>query len=192
MVYGYVRVSTKGQITNNSFEQQESEILEKYPDAVIYREQFTGMKMKRPVLSELLLVLQPGDILVVTKLDRFARTTVEGIELVHQLFEQKVSIHVLNIGLLEDTTMGQLFLTILLSIAEWERNQIVERTQSGKMIAKQNPGFKEGRPKLHRKAQIKHALELLKTHSYSQVHELTGISVSTLSRAKRRRETEYE
>ena len=185
MVYGYARVSSKGQITNNSFEQQENEIRSKYENVEMYYEQFTGAKIERPLLSSLLNKLQQGDILVVTKLDRFARTTVEGVELVQSLFEKGVSIHVLNIGLLENTTMGKFFLTILLSVAELERNQIVERTQSGKLIAKQDPNFKEGRPKLYKRVQLEHALELLTSYTYKEVEEITGISKSTLIRGKK-------
>lgn len=71
-------------------------------------------------------------------------------------------------------------------LAEFERDMIVERTQEGKAIAKQNPDFREGRPKKYKRAQIEHALELLDSNSYSQVEQLTGISKSTLIRAKRK------
>lgn len=185
MVYGYARVSSKGQTNNNSFEQQESEIKIRYENSIIFQEQFTGMKTKRPILSELISKLQAGDLLVVTKLDRLARTTIEGVELIQSLFSKGVSIHVLNIGLLEDTTMGKFFITVLLAVAELERNQIIERTQEGKAIAKLDPEFKEGRPKVYKRAQINHALELLETYSYKKVEEITGISKSTLIRAKR-------
>ena len=62
---------------------------------------------------------------------------------------------------------------------------IVERTQEGKAIAKQNPEFTEGRPKKYSRQQINHALDLLKNHSYRQVCQMTGISKSTLIRAKK-------
>ena len=145
MIYGYARVSSRSQLDNYSLEQQEQEILNRYPNAIVYKEQFTGTTVHRPKFQDLINKLQKGDVLVVTKLDRFARTTVEGIELVKQLFERGVSVHVFNIGLLEDTSMGQFYLTIMLAVAELERNNIVERTQNGKEIARQNPDFKEGR-----------------------------------------------
>lgn len=88
-------------------------------------------------------------------------------------------------GLVEDTPTGRLMLNVMSSFAEFERDMIVERTQEGKAIAKQNPDFKEGRPKLYGKKQIEHALHLLKSNSYKQVEEITGISKSTLIRAKR-------
>src|SRR5699024_2628344 len=111
--------------------------------------------------NKLIEELQEGDTLVVTKLDRLARNTVEGIQIIEKLFAKGVSVHVLNVGLLENTTMGKFFLTTLLAVAEMERNIIIERTQAGKEIAKQDPNFKEGRPKVHKDSQKAHALELL-------------------------------
>lgn len=88
-------------------------------------------------------------------------------------------------GLIEDTPTERLILSVMLAFAQFERDMIVERTREGKTIAKQNPNFKEGHPKKFKKAQLEHALELLETHSYKQVEELTGISKSTLIRAKK-------
>ncbi|KAA0940641.1 recombinase family protein, partial [Sporosarcina sp. ANT_H38] len=81
--------------------------------------------------------------------------------------------------------MGRLILRMLSAIAEFDRDMIVERLAEGKAIAKQNPDFREGRPKKFTKKQVTHALQLLKTNSYTQVEEITGISKSTLIRAKR-------
>ena len=82
--------------------------------------------------------------------------------------------------------MGKFFLTTLLAVAEMERNIIIERTQAGKEIAKQDPNFKEGRPKVHKDSQKAHALELLYSgKTYKQVEALTGISKSTLIRYKK-------
>lgn len=186
MIYGYCRVSSKGQLDNNSFEQQETEILNKYENAVIIKEQFTGTTTDRPKFNELIEMLQQNDILVVSKLDRLARNTVEGIEIVEKLFNKGVSVHVLNVGLLENTTMGRFFLTTLLAVAEMERNTIIERTQNGKAIAKTKPGFKEGRPKKYTSKQLDNALAMLSvnggTKSYNEVAELLQISKSTLIR----------
>lgn len=191
MIYGYCRVSSKGQLDNNSFEQQEIEILNKYENAVIIKEQFTGTTTDRPKFNELIQMLQQNDILVVSKLDRLARNTVEGIEIVEKLFEMGVSVHVLNVGLLENTTMGRFFLTTLLAVAEMERNTIIERTQNGKAIAKSKPGFKEGRPQKYTQKQLDNALSMLSVNggnkSYNEVAELLGISKSTLIRENNKR-----
>lgn len=186
MIKGYCRVSTRGQLEGNGLEAQEHEILGKYSNAEIVKEAFTGIRTDRPIFNKLIEELQEGDTLVVTKLDRLARNTVEGIQIIESLFAKGVSVHVLNVGLLENTTMGKFFLITLLAVAEMERNIIIERTQSGKEIAKQDPNFKEGRPKKYGKKQIEHALELLESNTYRQVEQLTGISKSTLIRAKKK------
>lgn len=186
MIYGYCRVSTKGQLEGNSIQAQEQEILERYENAEIIHEVYTGTKTDRPVFNKLIERLKEGDTLVVSKLDRLARNTIEGIQIVEDLFSEGVAVHVLNVGLLENTSMGRFFLTTLLAVAEMERNTILERTQSGKEIAKQRDDFKEGRPKKYTEKQIKHALKLLENNSYKEVEGLTGISKSTLIRAKRK------
>lgn len=198
-VYGYARVSTKSQLDNNSLEQQEQEILAKYDGANVIKEQYTGTTTNRPKLKWLLGKLKKDDVLVVTKLDRLARTVPEGVEIIRDLFERGVSIHVLAVGLLENTTMGNFFINTLLAVAEMERNLIVERTQAGKAIAKQNPNFREGRPRIHKKAAVEHAIELLeetdatgkRLRTYKQVEEMTGISKATIVRARKaKREAE--
>ena len=123
---------------------------------------------------------------MVTKLDRFARTAIDGVETVRMLFDRGVRVHILNMGLVENTLTGNLILTVMLAFAEYERGMIVERTQTGKAIARLRPDYREGRPKKFKKAQVDHALELLNSGmSYKQVEGMTGISKSTLVRAKR-------
>ncbi|WHP41554.1 recombinase family protein [Lysinibacillus boronitolerans] len=184
-VYGYARVSTKGQDLEVQIEALEKENVE-----YIYQEKFTGTSTDRPQLQKLIETLQVGDKLVVTKLDRLARNTKEGIDLVESLFAKGVKVHVLNVGLLEDTSMGRFFITTLLAVAEMERNMIIERTQEGKAIAKQNPNYREGRKPTYTKAQLDHAMKLKETHSFSQVEEATGISMSTLKREAKKRKAQ--
>ena len=191
MIIGYARVSTKGQLKEGySLEVQQQEILSKYENARIELEQFTGTTTGRPIFNKLIGELNQGDTLVVSKLDRLARNTIEGIQIVQELFNRGIAVHVLNIGLLENTTMGKFFLTTLLAVAEMERNTIIERTQTGKAIARTKAGFKEGRPKEYTDTQIDHALGLLGQHSYTQVAEMTQISKSTLTREQRKRKLE--
>ena len=123
--------------------------------------------------------------MIVTKLDRIARSVTQGIELVNALIEKGVIVHILNMGIMDNTPTGKLIRTIMLAFAEFERDMIVERTQEGKAIAKQKPDYKEGRPKKFGRKQIELALSLLEENSYKQVEEQTGISKSTLIRAKK-------
>ncbi len=185
MIYGYARVSTKGQAKDgNSLEAQEN-ALRLAGATKIYADAFTGTKTQRPELDKLMAVMQSGDTMVVTKLDRIARSATQGIELIQKLLDRGIVVHVLNMGLMDNTPTGKLIRNIMLAFAEFERDMIVERTQEGKAIAKQNPEFREGRPKKFSKAQINHALLLLKDYSYRQVEQMTGISKSTLIRTKR-------
>ena len=82
---------------------------------VIIEEQFTGKTTARPKFEELIKrKLQNGDTLIVTKLDRFARNVSEGISTIRYLFDKGVKVHVLNVGLLENTAMGNFFITTLI------------------------------------------------------------------------------
>ena len=185
MIYGYARVSTKGQAKDgNSLESQEAELKAKGAE-IIFKDSYTGTKISRPEFDKLMCVLESGDKLIVTKLDRFARTARQGMELVQQLLDKGISVHVLNMGLIDNSPTGKLITQIMFAFAEFERDMIVERTQEGKAIAKLDPNFKEGRPRKFDAEKMKYAMELLETHSYSKVEKITGISKSTLSRAKR-------
>jgi DNA invertase Pin-like site-specific DNA recombinase len=147
--YGYARVSSKGQeLKGNSLEDQENKLWEAGCD-VVEKEAFTGTTMDRPKFTELLEKLEQGDTLVVCKLDRFARSAGEGSKLVKDLIIQGINVHILNMGLIEDTPTGRLIMNVLLSFAEFERDMIVERTSAGKAIARENnPDYKEGRKKM--------------------------------------------
>ena len=189
MKYGYGRVSTRGQAKDgNSLEVQEKALKENGAE-VVYLDAFTGTKIDRPELDKLLDVLREGDTLIVTKLDRIARTATQGTELIQSLLDRGVVVHVLNMGLMDNTPTGKLIRNVMLCFAEFERDMIVERTQEGKEIARMRPDFREGRPKKFSKKQILHALDLLQDHSYKQVEELTGISKSTLIRGKKQYKT---
>lgn len=186
-IYGYARVSTIGQVKFGNSMENQIDLLKNAGCEVVYEETYTGTKKDRPIFKRLLEELKAGDTLVVTKLDRLARTAVEGVTLVQELLDNGINIHILNMGMLENSPVGKLILTIMLAYAEFERDLIIERTQEGKQIAKKNPDYREGRPKKFKRKQIAHALELLEKHTYREVEELTGISKSTLIRSKRKK-----
>ena len=184
MIYGYARVSSKKQLHGNSLEEQRAALTANGATSIT-AEQYTGKTTSRPKLQALIASLRAEDTLMVTKLDRLARNVTEGIELIRELFARDIKVHVLNIGLLENTSMGNFFITTLLAVAELERSMIIERTQAGKEVARTKAGFREGRPPLPEK-KLLYAMELLKSHSYKEVTDITGISKATLWRAKQR------
>lgn len=101
--------------------------------------------------------------MVVTKLDRFARNTREALNLINSLLKEKIIIQVLNLGTIDNTPMGRMIVRTLLSVAEMERDMIIERTQAGKVFAKQhNPNYKERRPKRKKIAVTQPFLNILK------------------------------
>lgn len=185
MIYGYARVSTAAQGRDGNSLEDQVTALQKYGCHQIIEEAFSGKTMERPKFQKLLEALSAGDTLVVCKLDRFARTAIEGVQTVRELFERGIRVHILNMGLIENTLTGNLILTVMLGFAEYERGMIVERTQTGKAVAKQNPNFRDGRPKKFTAEQLQLGLMLLEQgKTYKQVKELTGISKSTLNRAR--------
>ena len=187
-IYGYARVSTVGQAKDgNSLEAQKS-ILKSAGATEIYIDTFTGTKMERPEFDRLNMLLQDGDTLIVTKLDRFARTVGQASELITNLIDRGITVNVLNLGILDNSSISVLMRNILLSFAQFERDMIVQRTQEGRAIARTKEGYREGRPKKYTGAQLRHAMELLKDHSYTQVARMTGISKSTLIREKKKHE----
>ena len=185
MIYGYARVSTAGQAASgNSLADQQKQLTNAGCQEIIV-EQYTGSTTHRPAFSQLLEKLQPDDTLVVTKLDRIARNAGEGINLINDLMKKGIKVHILNIGLLDNTPTGKLIANIMLAFAQFERDMIIERTQAGKAIAKQKADFVDGRPRIPA-SQTDHALELLEEGlSYKQVARKTGISMSTLARRVR-------
>ena len=185
MIYGYMRVSTVGQVKGNSLEEQER-ILRQNGATVLYQDAFTGTRTSRPNFNKLLNMLKEGDTLVITKLDRFARNTVEGINVVQLLLNRGVRVNILNMGTVDNTPTGKLILTVMLGFAEFERDMIVQRTQEGKSIAKTKNGYREGRPPQYADEKMEEALLLLDRYPYRVVSEMTGISKSTLQRWKKK------
>lgn len=145
MIYGYARVSSIGQEKNgNSLEAQENALKERGCE-VIYKEAHTGMTTDRPQFSALIERLREGDTLVVTKLDRFSRTAADGAKLVQELQKKGVIIDIINMGRVDNTPMGKLMVTMLLAFAEFEHDNIIERLNTGKEIAKSHGKRVDGR-----------------------------------------------
>ena len=186
MKFAYARVSTRKQSRDgNGLEEQIEKLKHAGYDELIV-EQFSGSTTKRPALDSLIQRLKSGDTLIVTKLDRFARSTVDGSSLISDLLNRGVAVHILNMGLIDNTPTGKLITNILLAFAEYERDMIVERTQAGKEIARTKEGFRDGRPPIDPKRKAFAVDLILNQHlSYKKTAEVTGLSKSTLVRAVR-------
>ncbi len=96
---------------------------------MIYEDVYSDASMDRPEFDRLCREVQPGDTITVTKLDRIARTETEAYNLVVGWVRSGVKIHVLNMGLIEDTEIGRLLLHVMLAFAEFERDIFVRRLQ---------------------------------------------------------------
>ena len=90
----------------------------------IYFEKITGTKSNRPEFQKLLQEIQTGDTLVITKLDRFARSTQDALNTIKFLFEKGVKINVLNLGIIENTSTGRLIFTVLLQSSKMNNTSL--------------------------------------------------------------------
>ena len=180
MTYGYARVSTKGQEKyGNGLDVQEKELKANGAEKIFF-ESFTGTKKNRPELDKLIPMLKEGDTLVVSKLDRIARSALDGLTIMEELLEKGVTVHILNMGKFDNSPTGRLLRTVLFGLAEFERDLIVERTQSGKAIKRENdPNYKEGRKAVEydseRYQELKNEVEAGKI-SVSKAAELLNVS----------------
>ena len=180
--YGYARVSTKGQSLSDQINQLQQNGIDKDN---IYFEKFTGTTINRPMFERLTNKVKAGDIITVTKLDRLARNTREALNVLDPLMNKGVKINVLNIGMLENSTIGKLVKTILLAVAEMERDMIVDRTQEGKRYARlHKKNYHEGRPKRLITPHYQAAYDYLMDHTYKDTARAFDIAVSTLQRIK--------
>jgi DNA invertase Pin-like site-specific DNA recombinase len=141
MIYGYARVSSIGQTLDAQLEQLKAAGCEK-----IFREKATGRHDGRRELQRMLKALAPGDTVIVTRLDRLARSQRDLLNMLAEFAAKGTGFRSLRDAWADTTTMhGRLMLNILGGLAEFERELIVERTTEGRMRAKER-GQHMGRP----------------------------------------------
>ena len=138
MLYGYARVSTNGQARDGNSLDAQVHALKNAGAEIIFSDVFSGSKNNRPQLDKLLKVIENGDTLIITKLDRIARSLIQGIQLLETLSNKGVIIDVLNMSIIDNSPTGKLIRNIMLFFSEFERDMILQRTTEGKAIAKQN------------------------------------------------------
>ncbi|WP_223789752.1 recombinase family protein [Marinicella meishanensis] len=139
--FGYARVSTSQQSLEIQVNRLKTEGVE---DFRIFTDKLSGKQFDRDGLSTLLVKVEKGDLILITKLDRLGRDTLDMIKLVNQFLDLGVHIRFLDDGLSTEGPTGKLLITILSAIAEAERSRILERTNEGREAAK-NKGVRFGR-----------------------------------------------
>jgi len=129
MTFGYARVSTKTQARDgNSLDAQQAALTAAGAEK-IYTDTFTGTKIERPEFDRLRAQLRRGDMLIVTKLDRLARSVSQASGLITEMIDEGITINVLNLGILSNDSVNTLLRNVLLSFAQFERDMIVQRIQ---------------------------------------------------------------
>src|SRR5262245_23385686 len=177
-VYGYARVSTGGQ----SLASQDAQ-LRSVGCTKIYAEKVSGAWSDRPELAKLLKRLDRGDVLIVTRLDRLARSTRDLLNMLDAVGKAGAAFKSLGDAWADTTTPhGRLMLTVLGGLAEFERELIIARTGEGRTRAKAR-GVKFGRPAALTPHQRREAMErLAQGAAQAELARSYGVSQSTISR----------
>ena len=185
MYIGYARVSTTGQNLD-----MQLQALTEAGCIDIFQEKLSGKRKNRPELDAMLKTLRAGDTVVVYKLDRIGRSLKHLLELFEIFKEREINFISLKENIDTSTATGRLIFHVMASLAEFEREMIIERTKSGRDAARAR-GKQGGRPKVDKK-QIDKALKLYDSKAYqvSEIAKLTGISHTTIYRYIKKRNQE--
>ena len=177
MLIGYARLSTQDQ----NLELQ-LDALTKAGCQKVFEDTISGTRADRPGLGKALEMLREGDTLVVWKLDRLGRSVKQLVELVNALHKQNVQFKSLTDSIDTSTPSGRFFFHVMGSLAEMERDLIVERTRAGLDVARQL-GRKGGRKPKMTDSKIESAKKLLASGvPPKDVAKNLGVSVPTLYR----------
>lgn len=180
MMIGYARVSTGGQSLALQISELQGAGVER-----IFQEKASGAKADRAELARMFDQLRAGDVVIVTKLDRFGRSTVDLLENAARLNDIDVGFKSLAEPWADTTTpAGRMVLTVMAGVAQFERERILERTGEGRAVAKA-AGVKFGRPASLTADQVAHARALLAEPGAKlrAVARMIGTNHTTLGRA---------
>jgi DNA invertase Pin-like site-specific DNA recombinase len=177
-IWGYARVSTQDQDLSGQLD-----ALQAAGAMKVYREKISGVRAQRPQLAKLMASLMPGDVVVVTKLDRLGRSTRELLELIERISKAGAAFRSLGDPLWDtSSSQGRLLSTLLAAIAEFERDLIRERTGDGRKRALAN-GVKFGRK---RKLSDYQRAEAVKRRdageTLASIAKSYGVAISMISR----------
>ena len=177
MLVGYARVSTSEQDLSLQLDALKRAECER-----IFQDKASGSHTNRPGLQEALSYMRQGDVLVVWKLDRIARSLKHLLEIVAQLEERGIEFKSIQEQINTTTSHGRFFFNVMGALAQMERELIIERTQAG-LAAARARGRLGGRPRKVDDARLSMAKELVQVgKSINEVAELIGVHRSTLYR----------
>ncbi|EKN6178875.1 recombinase family protein [Yersinia enterocolitica] len=177
MMIGYARVSTQDQNLD-----LQTEALTRAGCEKIYEDKISGVRTERPGLVRTLEMLREGDTLVVWKLDRLGRSVKQLVDMVGELHKQGIQFKSLTDAIDTGTPAGRFFFHVMASLAEMERELIIERTRAGLDVAKRL-GRKGGRKPKMTSSKIESAKKLLASGIPPRdVAKDLGVSVPTLYR----------
>ena len=180
LLIGYGRVSTIGQDLA-----QQRALLTEAGCTRIFEEKASGAKRDRPELARMIDHLRPGDTVLVTRLDRLARSTIDLLNTAERLREAGAGLKSLAEPWADTTTpAGKMVMTVFAGIADFERSLILDRTSAGRAAAMAR-GVRFGPPPSLTPEQIAHARQLIGEESkpVATVARLLGVHRSTLYRA---------
>ncbi len=177
-VFGYARVSTQDQDYERQVEALTAAGAEK-----VFAEKMSGARADRPKLAKMMAVLKPGDVVLVTKIDRLGRSTQDLLNLIGDMRRAGANFKSLGDEMMDTTTAnGELVFTILAAIATYERRLINVRTSEGRTRAKAN-GVKFGRKSKLTAHQRTEALQRRAAgETLATIAKTYGVDVSTISR----------
>ena len=178
LTLGYARVSTKEQDLSGQLAD-----LATAGCAKVYREKASGAKTDRPELAKLLRKLEPGDVVLVTRLDRLARSTRDLLNVLASITERGAGFRSLKDVWADTTTPhGRLMLTVLGGLAEFERELIRSRTGEGRQRAKER-GVRFGRPRKLDAHQRQEALSRLAAgETHADIARTYRVDATTIGR----------
>lgn len=175
--YGYARVSADDQNLATQIDTLERDGIDK-----LYQEKVTGTRTSSPALDDMLKVLRPGDTVKVARFFRLGRNTSHLISLIAQFEKDQIRFVALDLGVDTSTPAGRLVITIFAGLAQYQREELLEKTAHGRALAKAagtHMGRKKG-PDPKQLAKVQHCLKA--GMSVSQIVETTGISLATVKR----------
>lgn len=183
MIYGYARVSTDGQTLDGQLEQLEAAGCTK-----IFREKMSGANRNRPQLQKLLRVIEEGDMLVVARLDRLARSLADLVHIMAKIETAGVEFRSLGEAIDTSTPAGRAMMQMVGVFAEFERRIINERTKAGREAARRRGVHLGRKPKLSSHQRTEALQRLQNGDTAADIARTMGVHRTTISRLQQNKE----